>query len=336
MAERVVVVPPQLPGVASVYIGRGVQGLGLAAFSSFMAHMLGAQLTQVAMQPFGKQEQPVGSGNTTLRYRHRASSNARAIVAAMMTAGYTSAAGPGSVKLNGAETQETLGVYQPDTILTWAQQAELLAWVKPVTPGVLNEHIFELTDARPHTVAIWEAPQSILRGAQLHVDASVGDVSRYITDDAVASNARGFKRLLLCVQDARREMRRHLINCAWPYTAAPLGGISKNTGYLFGSATAGDGLRIRPRDCIGAGAVDMPCKISFYAAAVGASTFTLTVTDGAAGSPYTLAGINATGWTAELDLEALFDLDTAKVQITRTAGAGNLRIVSTCMYEDAP
>lgn len=336
MAHRVPILPTEIPDTTNLHIAAGVRGLTLEAFAAHLAHQLGAQLTEVAFQPFGKQELPVGAGNTTLRYRHRAGQNCRAIVAAIVTAGYTTAAGPGSIKLNGAETAETLDVFQPDTITTWADANELLAWVKPVNPGALNEHVFELTDARPHTLVIYEAPRAVLRGAQYHVDASVGDVSRFITDDAVASNPRGFKRLLSLVQDARREQRRHLINCAWPYTAAPAGGISLNAGYLFGSAAAGDGLRIYPRGVIGGGAVEMPAKLSFYVADVGASTFTITVTDGGSGSPYTLAGVNATGWTAEMDIDALFDLDTVKVEVTRTAGAGNLRVVSTCCYENAP
>lgn len=335
MAQQVDIIPPGLPEVPSMANGMPVSGSQLDAFGRHLAHLLGAQLTQVAWQGFGKQEIPLGAGVTTLRYRHRAGQNCRAIVAALLC-GYTTGSGPGEAKLNGAETRETLPVEQTASVLTWAEQQQFCVWVKPVTPGALNEHVFELTDTRPHSIVIYEVPLSLLRDLEYHVDRTVGDISRYITDDAVASNPRGFKRLLSGVQDARREMRRHLINCAWPYTATPTGGISKNSGYLFGSATAGDGLRIRPRDVIGDGATEMPAKISFYVAAVGASTFTLTISDGAAGSPYTIAGINATGWTAEADIEALFDLDTVKVEITRTAGAGSMRIVSTCCYEDAP
>lgn len=335
MAERVSVAVPQIPTSASCRNGRPAAGSVLAGFGGYLAHLLGAQLPQVLYQSHGKQEHPAGAAVTEMHVRHFVSQNARAVVAAMVPWGRTSATG--SVKFNGAETRETLEVRQPDTIATRADMDEVLCWVKPVTGGALTSHSFELTNVRPGAVVIYEVPRTLLSGALYHVDSSIGHTHRYISDDAVANNPRGFKSLLDRVHDARVGMRRHLINSAWPFTTGgSAGGIALNTGYLFGSATAGDGLRVRARDIIGDGATEMPAKMSWYIADAGASTFTFTVTCGGAGSPYTLAGVNAAGWTAELDLAVDVTLDTVKVEVTRTAGAGNLRVATCTCYEAAP
>lgn len=329
--------PPGV-GTGPLQIGQPVGGPLLGGFAASLAHLLGAQLSMIACQVIGKNEEPLAAGTAYYRYRFYAHPNARSVVVSVIPFGYR-AGSSGQFKVTGAETVETLTVEQDGgAIVTLAELvAQDTFWSFPVTPDAVNDIVIECTDATPHTIAIWETPADLLSGTQPHVDRSVGDASRYITDDTSASNPRGFKQILQAIDLAKINSRRHVVMGSWP------GGYTENSGafvYLVGSATAGDGLRIYSRlvNPTGAPAVtETPVRMYFYVDTGGAGTHTIRVITGAAASPYDLAGINAAvaGWVGPLDVAVLDGTDTMKIQAQRTAGAaGNtLEVSSICGWE---
>lgn len=336
MTARVHIYAPDVPANASVYIGRPDTGLLNASLVDCCAHLLGAQLTQVAFQIFGKQE--LATGTTYYYYRARASKNARAWVVSATPMGYT-AGTSGTIKVSGAETLETQTVRQNGGAIVNLDELQVHStlWVKPITTSDGENQIdIECVDCRLHSVAIYEVPRAYLSGTHEHLDRTFADVGRYITDDASASNPRGVKALLNAILAARRQMRRHVLHWAWPFNSPPgandglLFANNAALTYILGSAGAGDGVRCYTRDVGGSGVTTTPCLCRIYVSGVSAgSTHTVRLINDA-GTTFDIAGINAAGWWpstagAALAVTLAAGTDHLRIQSQRTAGiAGDI------------
>lgn len=345
MTAHVPIWAPEAPAAGSLYIAEPDTGLLNAGLVDCAAHLLGAQLTQVAFQIFGKQELPLAAGTVRYYYRARASTNARAWIVSITPYGYT-AGTFGTIKVSGAEVLETQTVRQNGGAIVNLDELQVHStlWVLPVTTAN-GENVIEIecVDCRLHAVTIWEAPRAFLTGTHEHVDRSFADTSRYITDDEVASNPRGVKALLNAIAAARRQMRRHVANWAWPTAGVAIGdgGLTFENGaafaYRLGSAAASDGVRCYSRDVGGSGVTTTPCLCRVYVSGVSVgSTHTIRLINDV-GTTFDIAGINAAGWWpapagAALAVTLAAGTDHLKIQTQRTAGGagdvGHLNSVS--------
>jgi hypothetical protein len=320
-----------------VAINAPVRAATLTSFGESFAHLLGAQMTQIIIQSFDEAEEPYAGGAFEMRVGHWGSHNAKSAVFMAIPRGYV-AGTVGSWDHATAETTQTLYSHVSTAgVVDLGDCTERFVWVVPVTPDAFNDHVFTLDDCRPHSLIGWESPVSLLTGTDYHVDRSVADAGRYITDDVAMP--RGWSEMVILPKTARSECRRHLINFGWPYPAAGGGGITSGAGYMIGSAAADDGILIRPRDVMGAGVTDVPCKLWIYVSDVDASTFTVEVEGDGTGSPWSIVGIDSPDWWPAgggLALNGNAGIDYIKLKVTRTAGAGLLTLNSVCMVEMIP
>lgn len=327
MSHRVTAQCPQLFPLTGLANGEPIRSGTLATIADVEAHLLGAQLTQVCNIAYGPSELATG----TIRVRHRASVNARMVAVCMVPAGETAGGTSGTVALSGATSAATKTVQFAATTADDLEQ--VLLWTHPVTSDALQDYVFTTTDVRPHALSIYEAPLGLLTDTDQYLDASFAFTSQFLTDD----DTRGWGAALNNILYARRNMRRHLINIAWPY-AAGSGGLT-HTGaraYAIGSATADDGLRVRTRSGIGVDSGEILARFQIYVSDAGASSFTCYVTvEG--GSAYNFTGINAAGWWPAdpgLSIGIPEGGDEIKIEFLQDSGAGTLRVASIYCAED--
>jgi len=330
VSHRVSAACPPIYPVTGISIGEPIRAGQLGAIADIEAHLLGAQFTQVCNIAYGPSE----LDNGTLRVRHRSSVNARSICAIMVPLGETDlSSSDGTVELVGAAAAATKHVRFPET--TADDLENTLVWTKALTSDTLQEHVFNLVNVRPHSLSIYESPLGLLTGSDQHLDASFGYTNLLMTDD----DTRGFGAAVNNVLFARRNMRRHLVNIAWPYGASS-GGYVTTAGtrtYMIGSATTNDGIRVRTRSGLGTDLGEIPARLQIYAADVGSSVFQCFVTvEG--GSSYNFSGINAAGWWPSANGGLSIGIDEGgqeiKVEFQRTSGSGVLRVASCVVYED--
>ncbi len=335
MTIGVPVQAPPRPNNRRLYIGEPYTPALARALIGRVAHLLGHHLPIVHENCLGPSESSTG----TYRFQHRASANCRAIALLATPYGVVgTGVTEGTLDVPGAET---------DTPLTWYQHVDDVAdlgdihgglrFVKPVTPGVLQEHTYEVSTLRLHHVVAFEVPRAVLTGNHYHVDQSHSSGRLYITDDFSTSNARGFKAILHCILQAREDMRRHMLN------AYSIGGqtTSGASGYLIGSATAGDGIYVYARDVMGSGVSTTPGRAQVYVSAMtAANTFTFTFDFD--GTTFTTAGVAAAsvpGWFSANPGLAVNIPNTSsgsllKVTYTRTGGAGTATVSGIHLRED--
>lgn len=181
---------------------------------------------------------------------------------------------------------------------------------------------------------------SLLKGTQDHVDASIASASLLISDQVGVANQRGWTAMVQELTKAREEMRRHVANWAWPYPAGGGGGVTRDGNppfeYMIGSAAAGDGVRVRPRDVLGVGTTQVPHRLAFYISAHAGGGVTHTVRLVTSIGNYDTLNVNGTGWFGPgVDVFFAPGDDYLKLQVDRTDGGGgsNLTLNSVCCYE---
>lgn len=317
-------------------IDRPVLGMQLGAMGQALNHLIGIQKPSIIHQTFAANELSTG----TLRYRHRVSDTATAVVFRAVPRGYT-AGNPGTISLAGAETATALDTRINAATGDLTSCTEVMSWVKPVTGGALTEHVFTLTGAQLHSLTAWEVPMSLLTGTDDQIDSSFADKSLKITDDVAASDPRGWTTLIGGLTTARSNMRRHLVNNAWPYAAGGAGasGITRDGNpafeYMVGSVVGADGVRVETRDVLGSGTTQIPIRWGVYLSthAGGAVRHTIRLVTGI--GTYDLTGIGATGWYDYVGgptAYASVGTDYFKVQIDRTDAAGGSNVVLSSWY----
>ncbi len=311
-----------------------------ATFVARIAHLLGHHLPTVHEQGFGTTE----SGTATYRFQHHSSRNARAIVLKAIPHGLGALSGSsgiftGTLDMPGAETvTPTTWAADEPANLTDLQQSTLW-FVKTVTPNTLQEHTYVTVNLRLHSVTAYEVPLAVLEAAHYHLHRSHAEPRLYITDDASTPDPRGVEGMLDSILQARIDMRRHLVSMYWNAGTVTSGA----SGYVLGSATAGDGLRVFPRAVMGNGVASgvTPGRGQVYVSAMtAANTFTFSFNFD--GTLYTTAGIAAAsvpGWfDANPGLTMSMPNTSAgslfKLQFTRTGGSGTATVNGCSVREN--
>lgn len=324
------------PALASrFYIGNSLTPAVLNGMLEKVAHLLGHQLPTIHECGFGPNETATSG---TYRVKHHASENVRAIAILAVPAGVRTSIASGTMDVPGSESP---------TPITWRQNVTdtpnlgqidypTLVFVKPVTANTLQEHTYTVTDLRLHSVTAFEVPRLSLSGTQAHLDRSFASPDQYLSDDLAASDPRGWGALLNAILDARINMRRHPVSMAWQPGTTTAGA----SGYLIGSATAGDGLTVYTRKVMGSGVNTTPCRFQVYVEAMtAANTFHFDVTlNGGTVSTGAIAAASVPGW---FDADPGFAIevsndpagDVMKVEWKRDAGAGTCRVAGISLRE---
>lgn len=202
-----------------------------------------------------------------------------------------------------------------------------------------NEITYDVTTLRLHHVVVWEIPRLKLSGTDRHVDRSIADTKKFLTDNgaAGASNGRGWRAVLDSILDARIYMRRHLS----AFTLSPPAGTSPGVNSVWTDLAGWTDLRAIGRNVKGSTTSNrMRVRVFVYVSAVTGGTWEFRVvgTDTSSAS----AGFTTTGWkpgTASLATGVEWNmvsntLDDFKFQVQRTAGAGTLTVAGFSIIEE--